>query len=595
MKRFLMLALALIAAPALAQSSQPLTVVGGAIKIIPAGNALQIPSMSGSGARCVQVDATGVLTVAAGACATGGSGSVTSVAVSGGTTGITVTGSPITTSGTITLGGTLALASGGTGDVTPAGARTNLGVAIGSDVQAYNSNLASYAGGDTPSAFTLGIVDAVDASAWRTAIGAGTSSTSGTVTSVAALTLGTAGTDLGSSVATGTTTPVITLNVPTASASNRGALSAADWSTFNAKQAALVSGTNIKTVGGVTLLGSGDVGTLGVAYGGTGVATLTGYVKGAGTSALTASASVPGSDVSGDIAGNAANVTGTVALANGGTASTTASAARTALGLAIGSDVQAYSAKLVAYAGGDTPSAFTLGIVDAVDAVAWRTAIGAGTSSTSGTVTSVALSGGTTGLSVSGSPVTTSGTVTLGGTLVVANGGTGAATFTADKVLKGNGTSAIASGSLADNGSIVTVDSGVGFAVARTAVTSPAANDGNVYSGTYTPTVTNVANLDASTAFAAQYMRVGNIVTVSGRVDMDPTVAGLDTQLRMTLPVASALTAGRQLGGVAFCNAVASQGAAVLADATNDAATFQFVAVSATNVGFFFTFTYQVL
>ena len=57
----------------------------------------------------------------------------------------------------------------------------------------------------------------------------------GTVTSVAALTLGTTGTDLSSTVANGTTTPVITLNVPTASATNRGALSSADWSTFNGK------------------------------------------------------------------------------------------------------------------------------------------------------------------------------------------------------------------------------------------------------------------------------------------------------------------------------------------------------------------------
>lgn len=57
----------------------------------------------------------------------------------------------------------------------------------------------------------------------------------GTVTDVAALTLGTTGTDLSSSVATGTTTPVITLNVPTASATNRGALSSTDWSTFNNK------------------------------------------------------------------------------------------------------------------------------------------------------------------------------------------------------------------------------------------------------------------------------------------------------------------------------------------------------------------------
>jgi hypothetical protein len=60
---------------------------------------------------------------------------------------------------------------------------------------------------------------------------------SGTVTSVAALTLGTTGTDLTSTVANGTTTPVITLNVPTASASNRGALSSTDWTTFNNKQA----------------------------------------------------------------------------------------------------------------------------------------------------------------------------------------------------------------------------------------------------------------------------------------------------------------------------------------------------------------------
>jgi hypothetical protein len=66
---------------------------------------------------------------------------------------------------------------------------------------------------------------------WNTFNGKG----SGTVTSVAALTLGTTGTDLSSTVATGTTTPVITLQVPTASATNRGALSSTDWSTFNGK------------------------------------------------------------------------------------------------------------------------------------------------------------------------------------------------------------------------------------------------------------------------------------------------------------------------------------------------------------------------
>ena len=75
----------------------------------------------------------------------------------------------------------------------------------------------------------------------------------GTVTSVAALTLGTTGTDLSSSVANSTSTPVITLNVPTASASNRGALSSTDWTTFNNKQATL-SLTTTGTSGVATLV-----------------------------------------------------------------------------------------------------------------------------------------------------------------------------------------------------------------------------------------------------------------------------------------------------------------------------------------------------
>lgn len=77
----------------------------------------------------------------------------------------------------------------------------------------------------------------------------------GTVTSVAALTLGTTGTDLSSSVATGTTTPVITLNVPTASAANRGALSSADWTTFNNKGSGTV--TSVTFTGGIISVATG--------------------------------------------------------------------------------------------------------------------------------------------------------------------------------------------------------------------------------------------------------------------------------------------------------------------------------------------------
>jgi len=92
--------------------------------------------------------------------------------------------------------------------------------------------------------FTSSVAGIVPASGGGTvnflrAYGTFASPPSGTVTSVAALTLGTSGTNLSSTVANGTTTPVITLNVPTASAVNRGALSAADWTTFNNKQNAL--------------------------------------------------------------------------------------------------------------------------------------------------------------------------------------------------------------------------------------------------------------------------------------------------------------------------------------------------------------------
>lgn len=72
----------------------------------------------------------------------GAEGTVTSVAASGGTTGLTFSGSPITTSGTLTLGGTLAVASGGTGATTAAGARTNLGAAA----SGANSDITSMSG-----------------------------------------------------------------------------------------------------------------------------------------------------------------------------------------------------------------------------------------------------------------------------------------------------------------------------------------------------------------------------------------------------------------------------------------------------------------
>ena len=74
----------------------------------------------------------------------------------------------------------------------------------------------------------------------------------------------------------------------------------------------------------------------------------------------------------------------------------------------------------------------------------------------SGTVTSVAMASNVSGLSFSGSPVTSSGTLTLNGTLNVANGGTGQATLTSNAVLIGNGTSAVSSVSPGSSGQVLT-------------------------------------------------------------------------------------------------------------------------------------------
>ena len=93
----------------------------------------------------------------------------------------------------------------------------------------------------------------------------------GTVTSVAALTLGTTGTDLSSTVANGTTTPVITLNVPTASATNRGVLSSTDWTTFNNKGSGSVTSVAATVPSFLSISGSPITtsGTLAITYSGT--------------------------------------------------------------------------------------------------------------------------------------------------------------------------------------------------------------------------------------------------------------------------------------------------------------------------------------
>ena len=153
-------------------------------------------------------------------------GTVTSVALSA-PTGFSVTGSPVTTSGTLAL----AFASGYS---LPTTAKQSNWDDAYTWVAAFHTQTGNSGKFLTTDGSTL---------SWA-------ANPLGTVTSVAALTIGTSGTDLSSTVANSTTTPVITLNVPTASATNRGALSSADWTTFNNKQSALtnpITGTGTRT------------------------------------------------------------------------------------------------------------------------------------------------------------------------------------------------------------------------------------------------------------------------------------------------------------------------------------------------------------
>jgi hypothetical protein len=159
------------------------------------GNTLAKATLT-AGTGIAITNGAGSITVAA-----TNNGTVTSVDVSGGTTGLTTSGGPITGSGTITLAGTLAVTNGGTGGTTQSAARTGLGATtIGANLFTLTN----------PGAVTFprfnadNTVSSLSDSAFRTAIGAGTGSVtsvagtgsvngitlSGTVTSSGNLTLG---------------------------------------------------------------------------------------------------------------------------------------------------------------------------------------------------------------------------------------------------------------------------------------------------------------------------------------------------------------------------------------------------------------------
>lgn len=114
-----------------------------------------------------------------------------------------------------------------------------------------------------------------------------------------------------------------------------------------------------------------------------------------------------------------------------------------------------------------------------------------------------------------------------------------------------------------------------------------------IASGTYTPTLTNDTNVTGSGAFACQWMRVGNVVTVSGRLNIDPTTTALGTTLGISLPIASNFVLIGDCGG-AGSSANVPNAWAIGGNLVSDRADMVGVPTDISNQTVFFSFTYLV-
>lgn len=136
----------------------------------------------------------------------------------------------------------------------------------------------------------------------------------------------------------------------------------------------------------------------------------------------------------------------------------------------------------------------------------------------------------------------------------------------------------------------LTFNSGFHVSSATATGTTPALQSGN-----YTPTITSYLNISDSTSYEGQWIRIGNVVTVSGMIDIDPTTSGFYTLFYLSLPVASTISGYGQLGGSGVrLGDTKNDPVAIWGDLSGNRALFILWVSDGSNSKITYTFTYTV-